>query len=280
LAETKIREGVLMRIKILNIVFVSILIVLIAGCAANSTKPNEDKKASEGENVDQLFGISENEKGSTNQPDDEAEVLKLLGISKNEKEGAQTTEQPATEAGSEQNMQGEISTLEQQLLNKEAEISNLKSDIEAKDQRINQLETNVTSRTQHSDKAAINVSGDFLQDYQSALSAYQNKNYKESISMFEELLSRDENNSYMDNCQYWIGESYYGLGNFNQAIVEFTKVFSFSSSNKNDDAQLKLGLCYWKLGDKDKTREELERLISDYPKSEYIEKAESLLAKL
>ena len=47
-----------------------------------------------------------------------------------------------------------------------------------------------------------------------------------------------------------------------------------------DDAQLKLGLCYWKLGDTERARQEFERLISDYPNSEYVGKAQQYLSKL
>ncbi|MBN2010323.1 tetratricopeptide repeat protein [candidate division KSB1 bacterium] len=271
-----------MKLNLKNVALVLLLVALIAGCAANTPDTNENAQTSDNENIDDLFGISKNEKSGSSGQDDEAEVLRLLGISKNENESPSATEQqpPAGDAVAQQNLQSEITTLEQQLLNKEAEIANLKSDIQAKDQRINELETDVNTQSRRPAQSAISASGDFIQDYQSALSLYQNREYKEAIAMFEDLLSRGESNSYADNCQYWIGESYYGMSNFNQAIVEFTKVFSFSSSNKNDDAQLKLGLCYWKLGDKAKAREELERLISNYPKSEYIEKAESFLARL
>ncbi len=256
-----------------------LVLSIIGGCAANQPKPDEGSQAQQGENIDDLFGISEQEKSSSEQPQDEAEVLKLLGITKNENEAAQATDQPpAEDAMAQQNLQSEIADLEQQLLNKEAEIANLKSEIAAKDAKISELEQDAGSGTRA--QATVNATGDFLQDYQNAITAYQNRQYKEAISMFEDLLARGETNSYLDNCQYWIGECYYGLGNYNQAIVEFTKVFSYSRSNKNDDAQLKLGLCYWRLGDKDKAREEFERLRSDYPKSEYVPKAEEYLSRL
>jgi hypothetical protein len=47
-----------------------------------------------------------------------------------------------------------------------------------------------------------------------------------------------------------------------------------------DAAQLKLGLCFWRLGDSDRAAQEFERLISDFPESEFIEKAQQFLAKL
>ena len=83
-----------------------------------------------------------------------------------------------------------------------------------------------------------------------------------------------------DNCQYWIGESYYGLRNYNQAIAEFEKVFSFANSNKIDDAQLKLGVCYLRLGDKAQARNEFDRLLSAYPSSEYKPVAQRYIARL
>jgi len=67
---------------------------------------------------------------------------------------------------------------------------------------------------------------------------------------------------------------------YGKRIIEFTKVFSFNKSNKMDDAQLKLGLCHWKLGDQVKARQEFEQLISGYPNSEYVEKARQFLSKL
>ena len=98
--------------------------------------------------------------------------------------------------------------------------------------------------------------------------------------MFSELINTDPNNSLSDNCQYWIGESYFGMVNYNQAIAEFEKVFSFSSSNKNDDAQLKLGVCYVKLGDLAQARAEFNRLLAVYPKSEYTSIAQKYISKL
>ena len=94
------------------------------------------------------------------------------------------------------------------------------------------------------------------------------------------MLGSNTNNKLADNAQYWIGEAYYGKRQYDAAIIAFEKVFTFAKSNKKDDAQLKLGLCYIRKGDKEKAREELNRLLSDYPKSEYAAKAEKILSKL
>jgi len=110
--------------------------------------------------------------------------------------------------------------------------------------------------------------------------AFENRDYDTCIQYFESLIGSSTNHKLSDNAQYWIGEAYYGKRHYNAAIIAFEKVFTFPRSNKKDDAQLKLGLCYIRKGDKEKAREELNRLLSDYPNSEYVAKAEKLLSKL
>ncbi len=257
---------------IISILILSMLIIW--GCSSNQPKfDTGDKLQQEGSEIDQIIGISET---SETQPSpDEDEVLRLLGITKEE------TEEPTVQKGpkNEDQLREEISDLERKLVDKDSEISKLKSDIAEKDQKINRLETDYV-RQPLTPSGGYTSTGNFREDYQNALSEYNNRNYKLAIQMFEELLARNPSSSLSDNCRYWIGECYYGLGNYNQAIIEFTKVFSFNNSNKMDDAQLKLGLCYWKLGDRERARQEFDRLISDYPKSEYVEKAQQFLSRL
>ena len=61
------------------------------------------------------------------------------------------------------------------------------------------------------------------------------------------------------------------------ALAAFQKVFLFAKTEKDDDAQLKLGLCYLQLGDRESAMIEFKRLVVDYPESEYVVRAEELL---
>lgn len=121
---------------------------------------------------------------------------------------------------------------------------------------------------------------DYRAKYQKAYGEYSTKNYQKAISLFTELIESNPEGDLSDNAQYWIGESYYGLKNYTRAIVEFEKVFTFKESNKDDDAQLKLGLCYLNLGQRDKAREEFQRLVDFYPDSDYKSKAVEYLRQL
>ena len=120
----------------------------------------------------------------------------------------------------------------------------------------------------------------YEEEYRKALEKFNQKDYTKAISMFQALIQRDMNNALSDNCQYWIGESYFGLKDYQKAIIEFEKVFSFSNTNKDDDAQLKLGITYIRMGQKEDARRELTRLLSNYPNSEFTALARKLLEEL
>lgn len=262
--------------RVIFVLFISLLFVW--GCSSNQPDINtEGTMGADGEQseIDQLFGITDDTENQNQNPEED-EVLQLLGIQKEQREQPTATET----AGGEDDLKNEITDLEQKLSNKDSEISNLKSEIAIKDDKIAQLETQEYSKPATSERGSFTATGDFRQDYRSALAEYNNRNYKVAIQMFDDLLARDASNSLSDNCRYWIGECYYGLSDYNQAIMEFTKVFSFTNANKADAAQLKLGLCYWRLGDRDRARQEFDRVISDYPDSEFVTKAQEFIAKL
>jgi tol-pal system protein YbgF len=264
-----------------------LILLLIWGCAGS--KPEGDLEMDtnkKGEDVENLFGVSEEEEAAANtQTNDEQEVLKLLGVDG----GAQSTATQTNEIkkqAQQENLQDEVGQLEKQLNDKDNEIATLKNKIDEKEQKISGLESTIEKKSVSSEQSTFEhgtsgqITGDFNRDYKMALSEYENRNYKQAIQVFEELLAGNTKGSLSDNCQYWLGECYYGMGKYTQAIVEFTKVFEFNNSNKSDAAQLKIGLCHLRMGDKARAKEELERLLSDYPKSEYVGKVKSYLAKL
>lgn len=249
-------------------------LLIIGGCSSTPPRVTDQQSQQPVSEIDKLIGVTEKEETKEQAPDED-EVLQLLGITK------EKTEEPAVTESTknEDQLRKDIEDLEKKLSEKNSEIAQLKSDVAKKDEKIGQLETDrLKQRSTPTD--TYSSPGSFGEDYQKALAEYNNRNYKGAIQVFEDLLARNATSSLSDNCRYWIGESYYGLGNYNQAIIEFTKVFSFNNSDKIDDSQLKLGLCYWKLGDRERARQELERLINEYPKSEYIEKAQRFLSKL
>ncbi|MDB5049753.1 MAG: ybgF [Fibrobacteres bacterium] len=116
--------------------------------------------------------------------------------------------------------------------------------------------------------------------YKKAFDLYYGRDYAQAIGRFEELLKKFPSSTYADNCYYWMGECQFAQGNYAKAIVGFRKVFTFPETEKADDAQLKLGYCYLRLGDKKVAAEEFKKVVSLYPDSEYTERAKEELAKL
>jgi tol-pal system protein YbgF len=116
--------------------------------------------------------------------------------------------------------------------------------------------------------------------YKKAFDLYYGRDYAQAIAKFEELLKKFPAGTYADNCFYWIGECQFSQGNFAKAIASFRKVFTFPETEKADDAQLKLGYCYLRLGEKKQAADAFKKVVSLYPDSEYAERAKEELAKL
>ena len=121
---------------------------------------------------------------------------------------------------------------------------------------------------------------EYSRRYYEALDSFiQNGLFNNSLEKFKKLIELDPNHMLADNCQYWIGEVYYKQKLFEESITEFKNVFNFSESNKSDDAQFKIILCYINLNDYATASRELSKLKSNFSNSEYIVKANNLLNK-
>ena len=123
-------------------------------------------------------------------------------------------------------------------------------------------------------------SAQYKETYMQSLGYFQNQNFKSAIAGFMELVKADATNDLADNSQYWLAECYYSQKDFKRAIAEFEKVFTYAGTDKDDDAQLKIGLSYQSIGNIDKSREEFQRFIDYFPGSEYYPKAKEALKQL
>ncbi len=106
--------------------------------------------------------------------------------------------------------------------------------------------------------------------YQGALYYYRQKQYDRALAEFDRLLQETPMSEWSDNAQYWKGECYYGLNQYQQSLIEFTKVFAFSNTDKADDSQLKIARCHLALGARDRALAALRKLVDEYPDSEYV----------
>jgi tol-pal system protein YbgF len=246
--------------------------VLCSGCAGSKSKG-----AGSSEVV--FTSPSDSSKTSTaKRTSDEDDVLRLLGINKSAAPASDTTtvQIPA----SSQDLEARVQKLDGEVRQRNEDLTALKSELSERDRRITTLQDQLNRPGKKSEEEVAIPAAGFKNRYEAARKMYEAKKYRPAIDAFEKLLQSGGDKTLLDNCQYWIGECYYGMNYYNQAIVEFEKVFTYSDTDKYDDAQLKLGLCHLRIGHVEKAKSEFEKLLSNYPESEYVQRAKEYLARL
>ncbi|MBD3387155.1 tetratricopeptide repeat protein [candidate division KSB1 bacterium] len=164
-----------------------------------------------------------------------------------------------------------IKQLENVLEAKGQTADSLKRIVDNRNARLQQLQSGTSPPPETAYSGRPQAAGSpFMSKYYLARSQFERYQYQNAIDTFQQLLTQYNTHHMADNCQYWIGECYYGLGHYNKALLEFEKVFAYSQTDKHDDAQLMIGLCYVKSGDTDKAQLEFQTFINNYSQSEYL----------
>lgn len=117
-------------------------------------------------------------------------------------------------------------------------------------------------------------------EYDQALDLFNQRNYERALSIWMGLVNTGAPEGLESNCHYWIGECYYAMRQYSEALTHFRHVFEYAQTTKKDDAQLKIALCYEQMGDKTRAKEEYQRLIDQYPVSPYVTRARERMGKL
>ena len=117
--------------------------------------------------------------------------------------------------------------------------------------------------------------------YTSAMRLYDAKKYAAAREKFQELLTKYPKSDKLDNCQFWVGESFYQEKWYEKAIVEYQKVIDkYPKGNKIQASLLKQGLSFYNLGDKVNSKLILNELVQKYPKSNEAKIAAKKLKKM
>ena len=173
----------------------------------------------------------------------------------------------------------ELGAMHKELKGKPGEIFNLGSGegyikIENESKKRKQTKSVSSSVTEGSYESPQSI-------YDQAYSFYADKKFDEAVKNFSIFLKLFPEHDLSDNAQYWIGESYVAMGEFELALPEFQRIpIQFPNGNKVPDAVLMLGICYEKLNNKDKAKESYERLLSLFPNSMAAKKAKKKLESL
>lgn len=104
--------------------------------------------------------------------------------------------------------------------------------------------------------------------YERALEILKEGRYGEAAKAFRVFLSSYPGSRYAANAQYWLGEAFYVVRDFDTAFQEFTRVVEdFPQDSKVSDARLKLGFIHYERQEWARARETLEAVVQGYPGS-------------
>ena len=116
--------------------------------------------------------------------------------------------------------------------------------------------------------------------YEGALARFRSSDFKGAIDQFTGLLDSGISDNLADNCHYWIGESYFAMKKYKDAVQHFQTVTGMPGSDKADDAHFMIGNSYASLGNKTAAKEAFQKLVSDYPTSPLAKRARTKMDNL
>ncbi len=115
--------------------------------------------------------------------------------------------------------------------------------------------------------------------YERARADYEAKRYDLAAGEFLEILAGAPQDRLADNAQYWLGECFYALRDYRQALKEFARILGYAETEKADDAQLMIAYCYSRLGEPERAHGVFLRFLERHPGSEFVPLAQRWLVE-
>jgi tol-pal system protein YbgF len=129
--------------------------------------------------------------------------------------------------------------------------------------------------------AAQTASPEETRAYEAAQNQRRIGNYQAVIAAFQNFLAQYPKSPLAHRAQYWIGDSYYNLRDFKNAIANQEKLIAtYPNSASVPDAMLNIASSQIELGNTAAGKKTMDGLVARYPASEAAEKAKRRLATL
>jgi TolA-binding protein len=106
--------------------------------------------------------------------------------------------------------------------------------------------------------------------YEAALGAYNGKRYDEAIALFSQVVTTGRPPELVPNAYYWMGESFYAMERYAEAMPYFEYVTRVGPQYKREMAIYKLSRANLHLGNHQGANMWYERLRNEYPHSTYV----------
>ena len=117
--------------------------------------------------------------------------------------------------------------------------------------------------------------------YDNSLAVYKQGKLQAAIVDFNDFLKTYPQSDLADNAQFWIGECYMGLNQYEQAILAFQQVIKrYPKGNKVPNAMFRQALAFEAIKDTTSAKLLLAKIIKNYPKSNEASIAKTKLESL
>jgi TolA-binding protein len=151
----------------------------------------------------------------------------------------------------------------------EPEVEDLKSQVNRLNKEITRIKMQRAQSVPASRKRLRRPKVKNPPEYDKALRVYRNKDYDESILLFQNLALGSPPNKLKDNIAFWIGANYMALEMYDDAILQFETVLNkYPRGNKVHDSRYMLGLIYSKKGETSHAVQVLEGALKKNPPPE------------
>jgi TolA-binding protein len=117
------------------------------------------------------------------------------------------------------------------------------------------------------------------QNIQQALNHFSKKDYQGAINELNIVLTKEKDPQTAASCNYWLGESYFRMGSYANAVKFFEKAAGTSYS-KSEEAKVMIGESFLRSGKTSEAKKSFEQFIKNNPKSKYLPRAKKLLQQL
>jgi TolA-binding protein len=114
----------------------------------------------------------------------------------------------------------------------------------------------------------------------SALEKIKNKDFSSAVDELTSLIQKEKKPDQLATYQYWLGESYFGLKDYNKALQHYNTVLKTPGSTMKDEAQAMTAEILIRSGQVAEAKKAYQALIDKYPGSQFIPRAKKMLQQL
>lgn len=173
--------------------------------------------------------------------------------------------------------------LREQVYQLQQEVSALKSSYSELDAKVNSPGFTLPESTEEGGTTEIESASFSTEEivYNEGYTELSEGNYAASREKFKMFLSKYPKSSKAPDATYWIAESYYRQGEFEEAILDYQRfIDTYPSDDRVPLSYLKQGLSLMEIGKNEEAQLFFETLIDKYPQSDEANTAKEKIREL